>query len=331
MIVFQENKTVTLRDFGIQIPLEYERSDQILSYLRRAMPSNGLWEKYLKSEMVETISKERLLSVHDSSFVERLHGEGARQEIIKCYELTNEDGTWNRFVPEQATRPLEELVIAQLKEAQLTLDASQIALDKGFCYHLGGGQHHAMPDIGRGFCLVNDIVIAADHALRSGRVSQVVVIDIDAHKGDGTAVMTSGREDIVSMSIHMAQGWPLDDHPGKDLRAEIASDLDVGVQSSSDYLAQLENGLRVLKEKLDAPGLAIIVDGSDPSERDTLPSTSHLSLSDSEMLIRDQMVYEFCEALNLPQLWVMAGGYGPEVYKIHGQFLSWWLEHRAAS
>ena len=70
--------------------------------------------------------------------------------------------------------------------------------------------HHAQRAYGDGFCIVNDIVIAIRKLQAEGLVRTAWVIDIDAHKGDGTAAITLGDDSIITLSIHMAQGWPLD-------------------------------------------------------------------------------------------------------------------------
>jgi acetoin utilization deacetylase AcuC-like enzyme len=185
-------------------------------------------------------------------------------------------------------------------------------------------------DHGSGFCLINDIVIAARKLQADGSARQIWVIDVDAHKGDGTAALTHGDETITTLSIHMASGWPLDGPPtlddGRPNPVFIASDIDIPIESGEekDYVPRLAQGLHQL-ENMHRPDLAIVVSGADPYEKDELPSTAGLRLSLHQMLERDQLVYRFLRERNIAAAYLMAGGYGDQVWEVYAQFLTWAL------
>jgi acetoin utilization deacetylase AcuC-like enzyme len=130
----------------------------------------------------------------------------------------------------------------------------------------------------------------------------------------------------------MSDSWPLCEpaiqEDGRPNPAFVPSNVDIPIENKTQhqYLEKLSSGLAELGRLMpEGADLAICVNGSDPSDRDILPSTKPLQLKDSDLLARDRLVYDFLNTAAIPQLWVMAGGYGPEVYRIHAQFLNWLL------
>jgi acetoin utilization deacetylase AcuC-like enzyme len=262
--------------------------------------------------------------------VEKLYQKNdlTRKCVSDTFEIIKENGEFHRYNPKDAKFPLEELVDRFFAQTQGTMTAVNEALQSGSSYYLGGGYHHAMSFGGRGFCLINDIVIAARWAQKEKGAKLIWIIDVDAHKGDGTAELTQNDPSLRTLSIHMNDGWPLDsqklDQTGNLNPWFISSDIDIGISQNEEfkYLESLEHGLNRL-EALDqqTPDLAIIVQGSDPYEKDQLPSSNLLRLSREEMLLRDLMVYNYLHERKIPQAYVMSGGYGEFAYEIYGQFL----------
>ena len=156
------------------------------------------------------------------------------------------------------------------------------------------------------------------------------MIDLDAHKGDGTAALTRADKSIKTLSIHMAHGWPLDgkahDSAGKPNPSFLPSDIDIPIAASENhlYVASLEEGLGRM-ETLSRPDLAVVVCGADPYEKDELPSTGTLKLSLAQLEERDRLVYEFLKKRQIPQAYLMAGGYGKSSWQVYAQFLEWAL------
>lgn len=185
--------------------------------------------------------------------------------------------------------------------------------------------HHAKLDYGEGFCVVNDLVISIRKLQAEKKIGTVWIIDVDAHKGDGTASLTKDDESIFTLSIHMAKSWPLDGQEfinGKPNPSFIPSDMDIPVEEGEDglYVQKLREGLEKLKT-FKKPDIALVVDGSDPFEEDELPSTKGLKLSLEQMKERDISVYNFLKSQNIPGAYVMAGGYGENSWKVYAQFL----------
>jgi acetoin utilization deacetylase AcuC-like enzyme len=271
--------------------------------------------------------------VHSSDYVERLFSAGLEAEIIRTYELLDDDGNFHRFNPASAHLPLTALFERILARVAGTVHAAWIALECGFCFYFGGGMHHAQKDGGAGFCLVNDLIIALRRLQHEKRIRTAWVIDVDAHKGDGTAAIASGDESIATLSIHMARGWPLDqperDREGRLNPSFVPSTIDIPIESGEEdlYNPRLHVGL----ERLAAtgrPDLALVVCGADPYELDELPSAAGLRLTLEQLLERDQMVYAFLKSLAIPGAWVMGGGYGHSTWKVYAQFIEWALRDR---
>ena len=221
----------------------------------------------------------------------------------------------------------------QVIKAAGTVQASRLALQHGFCFFFAGGAHHAQHDFGNGFCLLNDIVIASRKLQFEKKVDRVWIIDVDAHKGDGTAALTAGDDSIRTLSVHMARGWPLDCPAlladGRPNPSFIPSDIDIPIESGEEpyYLERLGGGLRKLEEG-GAADLAIVVSGADPYEKDALPSTIPLKLSLIQMFERDRLLYIWLKDRNIPAVFLMAGGYGDDVWQVYAQFLLWALHQR---
>jgi acetoin utilization deacetylase AcuC-like enzyme len=322
---FNQDGLLDLREYGIEIPLSDGRIKNICNLLKI---HNQSIETNFKNVL---LTREDLERVHTKDFVSKIFGAPEDQEkiIVETFELLNSDGTFNRYDPTKAKKPLAEIVDKVLLKIRGTMTALKEALSTGETFHLGGGYHHAMSFGGRGFCLLNDIVIAARWSQRYLGTKLIWVIDVDAHKGDGTAELTLGDSSIRTLSIHMKNGWPLDsekfDIEGKPHPWFIESDIEIGIETGeeSHYLNKLFSGLLDL-EALDErkPDLAIVVQGSDPYEKDALPSSGLLKLSKEIMLERDLMVYEFLKTRNIPQTYVMAGGYGDFAHEPYCQFIS---------
>lgn len=317
-ILHDPNSNLHLTKYGIQVPLADDRDFKVYDFLR----SIGVPVIMDFSRHVE-LTKEDLARVHNQDFISKLYGskEELRGEIIKTYELINERGEYHRYDPNAAIAPLEELFQSVLLKTKGTICAVEEALKSGACFFLGGGFHHAMSFGGRGFCLINDVVIAARWSQKHLGVQRVWVIDVDAHKGDGTAELTQNDPTIKTLSIHMQDGWPLDSGTSKDPWF-IPSDVEIGIKAGDEatYLPRLKEGLQKLEES-GRPDLVIVVQGSDPYEKDRLPSASLLKLTKEQMLQRDLLVYNFLKDRQIPQAYVMAGGYGEHVYEIYCQFL----------
>lgn len=333
MILYDPNLTIEMFRYGIQIPVKDSRARKTFEHLRSHPQLAGLKNRWHRDKITASLSAEDLKRVHAAAYVQRLFSGGLKKELIRTYELVDAQGNYNRYDPDSASLPLTDMRDWIFTKAAGTYEASRRALETAFCFYFSGGMHHAQYDRGSGFCLINDIVIAIRRLQAEGRIRQAWVIDLDAHKGDGTAALTEGDDSIKTLSIHMAAGWPLDQPEVDDLGrlnpSFTPSDIDIpiGDQENDNYNPRLKDGLERLRV-LSNPDLAIVVCGSDPYEADELPSTSGLSLTLAQLLERDQLVYSFLMAANTPAAFLMAGGYGENSWRVYAQFLEWVLLDR---
>ena len=180
-----------------------------------------------------------------------------------------------------------------------TLRAARAALRDGVAVHLGGGFHHAFPDHGEGFCLINDVAIAVRRLVRDGAIDRAVVVDLDVHHGNGTAAVFAGEPAAFTYSMHQQRNYPW---------AKPPSDLDLGLEDGmgdAEYLALLGRSLPDIVER-HRPALAVYLAGADPYQQDQLGG---LGLTMDGLRRRDALVLEACRARGVPVAVMLAGGY----------------------
>jgi acetoin utilization deacetylase AcuC-like enzyme len=330
MIIYDPHMKEGVEEFGIEIPLSRSRAATTFAKLERHPWLGPRIDQWHINRVNETITRADLLRVHSAAYVSRLYSDRLEDEIIKTFELIDENGRYYRYNPDKATCPLTHLFDRLLFKVAGTVQCCREALEKNFCFTFGGGMHHAKRDYGAGFCLVNDIVIALRKLQSENLIRNAWVIDLDAHKGDGTAVLTQEDSSITTLSIHMAHGWPLDgdayDDQGRLNPSFVPSDIDIPVAAGEEnvYVARLEGGLDKLSRS-GSPDLTLVLAGSDPYEKDELPSTAGLKLSLAQLKQRDQLVYHFLKSQQIPRAYVTAGGYGEHSWEVDWQFLQWVL------
>lgn len=329
MILITPDIKAALTDYGIQIPIVRDRADKVLAELESDPVFCQQRSNLCTLGNVERVSSNDLARVHTPDYIAKLLGDNPNACVEEAFELITPDGRYHRYDPTKASHPLSHLVDRLTLAAGGTARAMELALKHGFCFYLhsSAGTHHAMSFAGRGFCLINDIVIGIRKLQHSTHITNAWVVDVDAHKGDGTAELTATDSTIKTLSIHMAKGWPLDATEIQDTATSpwmIPSDIDIPIEEGEEslYLKKLQQGLDSLGT-LSTPDLAVVVAGSDPYEGDTLPSASLLKLSLEQMFERDTLIYRFLKNRNIPQVWLMAGGYGDKVYQVYAQFLKW--------
>jgi acetoin utilization deacetylase AcuC-like enzyme len=327
MLIFIDKIKYNYYEFGIEIPISNSKPIKIINYLKKQPDIKDHINKLIINQINNKISKKDLLRVHSAKYIKKLYSKELEKEIVRSYELLDENGNYKRYNPDNATRPLKNLFKNILIKVSGTYKCMLTALDKKFSFFFGGGMHHAKIDFGAGFCIINDIVIGIRKLQDNHKIKKAWVIDVDAHKGDGTAALTKDDESITTLSVHMKKGWPLNypkyDKTGKINPSFIPSNIDIPIAKGEDnkYLDKLKKGLLKL-EKYPKPEIAIIVQGSDPYEKDQLESTNDLNLSLNQLKKRDMMIYKFLKTHNIPQAYLMAGGYGEYSWEVYAQFLS---------
>ncbi|MFW5684603.1 MAG: histone deacetylase [Spirochaetota bacterium] len=326
MVLRYPDTGVPLRDYGILIPVARNRPEQILDALRKD-PDLGPESSWLIGPDGSRIEREDIERVHDPEYVARLFGDGLDEVLLSVFELVDESGAHQRYDPAIATQPLSGIFAGTLRGLAGTYQCGREALARGFCFYLGGGAHHGHYRFGHGFCVVNDSVIALRKLQHEQRIRAAWVIDVDAHKGDGTAALTRDDPSITTLSVHMAHGWPLDiperDATGTPHPSHVPSDIDVPIAAGEEslYVPRLGAALARLASG-PRPDVVYVLAGADPYEHDELPSTRGLRLTLDQMLARDLLVFETLRELGIPQAWLMAGGYGERAWEPYPPFLT---------
>ena len=323
-IVYNPSSNLKLLHYGIQIPVTDFRDELIA----RAMNEKKIPVEVIGHKLNQ-ISLGDLTRVHQEAFINRLQNEESLiQEMMSCFELINPDGSFNRYDPSQARAPITELYDCVIQKIETAYYAAHYCLAGEDAFLLGGGFHHAMSFGGRGFCLLNDAVIVLEKLRSLGKIKTAWIIDVDAHKGDGSAELTANNLHISTLSIHMKTGWPLVTGP-RDSEQKLypwyipsTVDIEIEMGQEAHYLDRLQTGLTELKDKTEKPDIAVIILGADPYELDELPSSSKLNLTLSQMLLRDQLVANFLSRENIPALYLMGGGYGAHAHIPYVQFLN---------
>ncbi len=331
MIIYDDKQKFSLFEFGIEIPVYDSRAAKTFKTLATHPILGKQISKWNMAKSADKINKSDLLRVHSKKYIQKLYSDALEHEIVKTFELIDSQGNFFRYNPQKSTLPLTDLFGRILDRVAGTWQCCKVALQKRFCFYFGGGMHHAQKHYGNGFCIVNDIVIAVRRLQAENRIKTAWIIDVDAHKGDGTAALTAADDSINTLSIHMARGWPLDgekyDKNGNLNLSFIPSDIDIPIAPGEDhlYVTELQQGLRKL-DTFPAPDIAVVVSGADPYEKDVLPSTSGLQLSLEQLKTRDLLVYNFLKERDIPRAYLMAGGYGENAWQVYSQFLEWALQ-----
>lgn len=179
-----------------------------------------------------------------------------------------------------------------------TYAAACHAMTAGFAANGAGGSHHALPDGGAGYCVANDLAIAAQRLVTEGRVGRILIVDLDVHQGDGTAVIFAGRADVLTFSMHAVKNFP-----ARKARSFRDIELPDGCDDAA-YLAILERELPPLLAM--QPGLVLFQAGVDPHGEDRL---GRLALSDNGLAARDALVVTACRQRGIAIASTLGGGY----------------------
>jgi acetoin utilization deacetylase AcuC-like enzyme len=194
-----------------------------------------------------------------------------------------------------------------------TIGAARAALfgREGVAANLAGGTHHAYAHKGSGYCVFNDVAVAArlmqaESHRRLRQLLRVIVIDLDVHQGNGTAAIFRDDPTVFTLSLHGVRNFPF--------RKE-ASDLDVELPdgcTDAPYLAALDAALDEAWARLGSavPALAFYLAGADPHENDRL---GRLKLSAGGLAERDRRVLAWLRERRVPVALSMAGGYGRDL------------------
>lgn len=236
------------------------------------------------------LDRSALLAVHDEQYVEKLE-----KGTLHPKEERRIGFPWSKQLIER-----EALITSG------TLQSSLYSLENGAAFNVAGGTHHAYRDRGEGFCIYNDIAVAAQYLLDVKRVKQVLIVDLDVHQGNGTARIFEKQKDVFTFSMHGANNYPL---------YKENSDLDIALSadvSDQAYLKLLEKNLKWLIETV-KPDIIFYQSGVDILETDRL---GKLSISKQGVRQRDILLYEHAWKHAIPVTASMGGGYARQLRTI---------------
>jgi acetoin utilization deacetylase AcuC-like enzyme len=232
-------------------------------------------------------SDAELALAHERAYLERVERRGLSRREELALGLP-----WSLALVERARRSVGA-----------TLQAAAASLEDGVAANVGGGTHHAFPDGGRGFCVFNDVVVAARALRRAGRVRRVLVVDLDVHQGDGTHAAFLDDPESFTFSVNGFRNYPFRRVPG---------DLELDLADGTGDDAYLEGLGRLLPQALarSQPDLCFYLGGADPYERDRL---GRLALTRDGLAARDRLVREALAHAGVPVCVTLAGGYADPI------------------
>jgi acetoin utilization deacetylase AcuC-like enzyme len=233
------------------------------------------------------VANEELGLAHEPAYLDRMErGALSRREELAL------GLPWSPALVERARRSVGA-----------TLQAADAAVTDGVAANLGGGTHHAFPDGGRGFCVFNDVVVAAKRLRRAGRVTRVLVVDLDVHQGDGTHAAFMDDPETFTFSVNGFRNYPFRRVPG---------DLELDLADGTGDDAYLDGLARLLPQALARarPDVCFYLGGADPYERDRL---GRLALTTAGLAARDSLVRDTLARAGVPVCVTLAGGYADPI------------------
>lgn len=268
---------------GHKFPMEkYELLPEQLLYEGTVTQENFFEPKPLAEEII--------LQTHDQEYWKRL----------KNLQLTPREQRKTGF-PHS-----EQLINREITIMQGTLQAALFALENGVSFNIAGGTHHAYTNRGEGFCLLNDIAIAANYLLDHQKVKKVLVVDLDVHQGNGTAEIFQHDNRVFTFSMHGKNNYPLH---------KEQSDLDIPLPDKIDDEAYLKILRETLPRLLDEqePEFIFFQSGVDVLATDKL---GKLGLTLEGCKERDRVVLSLAKQHEIPVTASMGGGYSERIADI---------------
>ena len=187
-----------------------------------------------------------------------------------------------------------------------TYGAARAALEDGIAANLAGGTHHAFADHGEGYCIFNDHVVVLRRLRVEGLTRRFLIVDLDVHQGNGTAVLCQNDFEVFTFSMHSETNYPA--------RKEQSS-WDIGLPDGTNdeqYLSVLATALPQLLERF-RPDLILYQAGVDVLAGDRF---GKLALTMAGVGERDRLVYDLARRNGLPLVVTLGGGYARDIHQI---------------
>jgi len=255
------------------------------------------------SGLRERILRERIVSPGDLHEAPRAAWDDLRLVHADDYIAAIEQGTLPREAQRRIGFPWSPQMVERARRSVgATIAAARAALEEGAAANLAGGTHHAFSNRGEGYCVFNDVAVAARVLQRDCGIVRVAVIDCDVHQGDGTAAIFRDDPTVFTLSVHGAKNYPF-----KKQTSDLDLELDDGT-GDEPYLAKLAQSLDVVFDY--HPDVVFYLAGADPYEGDRL---GRLKLSTNGLQRRDTLVFNRCRDANVPAVVTMSGGYAEDI------------------
>lgn len=228
-------------------------------------------------------------------------------ELLRAHAVEYLEQTLAGTLPEAAQRRIglpwsETLVTRSLATTGGALAAARAALEYGLSGQLAGGTHHAHREFGSGYCVFNDLAVAALNLIAERRVHRVAIVDLDVHQGDGNAAILGDHPDVLVLSMHGEKNFPF---------RKVPSTLDIGLPDGTEDAAYLQALAQALEQVAAFdPDIVLYLSGADPLKSDTL---GRLSLTFDGLAARDRMVLRFCRRRATPVSIAVGGGYADPI------------------
>lgn len=229
------------------------------------------------------------------AWLEAIHDPGYVEEVLSCRVAAAKERRIGFAIDQDISRR------SQLSPGGTWL-AAKLAIQHGFAANSAGGSHHAQADTGAGYCVFNDLAVAANRLIEEGDAARILILDLDVHQGDGTAALMAGRADVFTLSLHAEKNFPT---------RKACSTLDIALPDLTEDAAYLDILGRTLPAVLDdfVPDLILLQAGVDAHGDDRL---GRLALTDAGLAARDRMVARQARQRAIPLASTLGGGYGAD-------------------
>lgn len=241
---------------GTGHPEHSGRLQAINTYLER----KGMFHKVARPTFAAA-ERRQLQLVHHTEYINRVMAERGKDGVVLDIGDTRLSGA---------------SVDAALKAAGAAVAAVDLVFgqdfDKVFAAVRPPG-HHARPASAMGFCIFNNIALAAAYALKQDSQRRILIIDWDLHHGNGTQEMFYASNKVFYLSLHQAPFFPLTgkadecgDGHGEGFTINIPLTAGTG---DNEYLAAFEEALQHIEKKI-SPDLVLISTGFDAHSQDPI-------------------------------------------------------------
>jgi acetoin utilization deacetylase AcuC-like enzyme len=269
----------------LELPIRHRFPIEKYVGIRNALASNGVPKNWFKQPA--PVNVDNLKTVYDPTYIHQLVNNQLEIKAMRRIGFP-----WS-----------QQLIERTLTAVGGTIMTAQLALQYGKAINLTGGDHQAFANFGSGFCMINDLYLAALVMLQNDNINKVLIFDTDVHQGDGTAKLASNNQNVFTVSIHGEKNFP---------HRKQVSNLDFAFPKGTTDVIYLETVNNALNKAFTnfTPDAVIYDAGVDIHCNDDL---GHLDISTQGVLARDKLVFDYCNSKGIPIAAVIGGGYQRDI------------------